>query len=49
VDNIFLGQFNNFIINGDYVNAARIASMSPGALLRNAETINKFKGLLQQA
>jgi clathrin heavy chain len=49
VDNIFLGQFNNFIINGDYVNAARIASMSPGALLRNAETINKFKGLPQLA
>ena len=36
VDNIFLGQFNNFIINGDYTNAAKIASMSPGTLLRNA-------------
>lgn len=47
VDNIFLGQFNNFIISGDYANAARIASMSPGTLLRNADTINKFKGLPQ--
>jgi len=47
VDNIFLGQFNNFIISGDYANAAKIASMSPGTLLRNAETINKFKGLPQ--
>ena len=47
VDNIFLGQFNNFIINGDYANASKIASMSPGTLLRNAETINKFKGLPQ--
>lgn len=35
VDNIFLGQFNNFIINNDYQNAAKIASMSPGTLLRN--------------
>ncbi len=47
VDNIFLGQFNNFIINGDYANAAKIASMSPGTLLRNSDTINKFKGLPQ--
>ena len=47
VDNSFLGQFNNFIINGDYANAVRIVSMSPGALLRNTETINKFKGLPQ--
>lgn len=35
VDNIFLGQFNNFIVNGDYSSAAKIASMSPGTLLRN--------------
>ncbi len=35
LDNIFLGQFNNFIVNGDYQNAAKIASMSPGNLLRN--------------
>lgn len=48
VDNIFLGQFNNYIVSGDYSNAARIASMSPGALLRNADTINKFKSLPQQ-
>jgi clathrin heavy chain len=36
LENIFLGQFNNFIISGDYANAAKIASMSPGTLLRNA-------------
>ena len=47
VDNIFIGQFNNFIVSGDYQNAAKIASMSPGTLLRNAETINKFKQLPQ--
>jgi clathrin heavy chain len=47
VDNIFLGQFNNFIVNGDYQNAAKIASMSPGTLLRNEQTIQKFKGFPQ--
>jgi len=47
VDNIFLGQFNNFLINGDYQNAAKIASMSPGTLLRNEQTIQKFKSLPQ--
>lgn len=47
VDNIFLGQFNNFIISGDYQNAAKIASMSPGTLLRNEQTIQKFKSLPQ--
>jgi len=47
VDNIFMGQFNNYIINGDYANAAKIASMSPGALLRNENTIQKFKSLPQ--
>lgn len=47
VDNIFLGQFNNFIVSGDYANAAKIASMSPGNLLRNADTIQKFKQLPQ--
>ena len=47
VDNIFMGQFNNFIVNGDYQNAAKIASMSPGTLLRNEQTIQKFKGFPQ--
>lgn len=47
VDNIFMNQFNNFLISGDYANAAKIASMSPGTLLRNQETIQKFKGLPQ--
>lgn len=47
VDNIFLGQFNNYLINGDYQNAAKIASMSPGTLLRNEQTIQKFKSLPQ--
>lgn len=44
---MFVNQFNNFLISGDYGNAAKIASMSPGTLLRNNETIQKFKGLPQ--
>jgi clathrin heavy chain len=47
VDNMFLNQFNNYLVNGDYANAAKIASMSPGTLLRNSETIQKFKNLPQ--
>lgn len=47
VDNMFIHQFNNFLVQGDYGNAAKIASMSPGTLLRNQETINKFKTLPQ--
>ena len=35
VDNMFMSQFNNYIVGGDYANAAKIASMSPGTLLRN--------------
>ncbi len=45
MDNLFVNQFNNFFVTGDYANAAKIAGMSPGNLIRNAETINKFKGL----
>ena len=45
LENMFMSQFNNFLVSGDYANAAKIASMSPGTLLRNAETIQKFKGL----
>lgn len=47
LENMFMSQFNNFLVSGDYANAAKIASMSPGTLLRNAETIQKFKGLPQ--
>lgn len=35
VDGMFTHQFNNFLIQGDYASAAKIASMSPGTLLRN--------------
>jgi hypothetical protein len=31
------------MIEGDYAKAAQMAAIAPGTLLRNTETINKFK------
>lgn len=45
VDNMFIEQFNALLISGDYAGAAQIAAQSPGALIRNQETIQKFKNL----
>jgi clathrin heavy chain len=47
LDNIFVEQFNMALLSGDYAGAARIASKSPGNLIRNQDTINKFKQLPQ--
>lgn len=47
-DNLFNELFNNMIVNGNYQGAAKIASQAPGTLLRNPETINKFKNLQTQ-
>jgi clathrin heavy chain len=47
VDNMFIEQFNTLLISGDYAGAAQVASQSPGALIRNQETIQKFKSLPQ--
>ena len=47
LDNIFVEQFNMALLSGDYAGAARIAAKSPGALIRNQDTINKFKQLPQ--
>lgn len=44
---MFLEQFNILLMKGDYAAAAKIASSSPGTLLRNQETINKYKSLNQ--
>jgi clathrin heavy chain len=38
-------QFNRLLIGGDYANAAKLASSAPGTLLRNTDTINRFKTL----
>lgn len=42
-DNIFVEQFNRLLVAGDIANAAKIAASAPGTLLRNPETIAKFK------
>jgi clathrin heavy chain len=47
VENMFIEQFNTLLISGDYAGAAQVASQSPGALIRNQETIQKFKSLPQ--
>ena len=46
---MFLDQFNRSLIGGDYAGAAKIAAGAPGTLLRNQETINKFKNLQPQS
>ncbi|EGR33608.1 clathrin heavy chain, putative [Ichthyophthirius multifiliis] len=43
VDGMFTEQFNKFLMSGDYAKAAQIAASAPGELLRNAQTISKFK------
>lgn len=39
----FTNGFNQAMIEGDYAKAAQMAAIAPGTLLRNTETINKFK------
>lgn len=38
-------QFNMSLASNDYAGAARAARDAPGTLLRNQDTINKFKAL----
>jgi clathrin heavy chain len=42
---MFTEQFNRALISGDYKQAAGIAAQAPGDLLRNQQTIQRFKGL----
>jgi len=44
-DNMFRDQFNRFWLSNDFANASKIAALSPGETIRNAETIAKFKAL----
>lgn len=44
-DDVFMAQFNTCLATGDYAGAARAARDAPGTLLRNQDTINKFKSL----
>lgn len=47
-DNLFVDLFNNMLVSGNYQGAAKIAAQAPGTLLRNPDTINKFKNLQAQ-
>jgi clathrin heavy chain len=47
-DETFVNQFNMLLAQSDYAGAARVAKAAPGDLLRNMETINKFKSLAPQ-
>lgn len=40
-------MFNQKLAAGDYTGAATVARDAPGTLLRNQDTINKFKSLPQ--
>ena len=44
-DDVFMQQFNMALASSDYAGAAKVAKDAPGTLLRNVETINKFKSL----
>jgi len=46
-DDLFLLMFNQKLAASDYAGAASVAKDAPGTLLRNIETINKFKSLPQ--
>ncbi|CAK75677.1 unnamed protein product (macronuclear) [Paramecium tetraurelia] len=47
-DNMFVDQFNKAILSGDALSAAKIAASAPGTVLRNPESIAKFKQMQQQ-
>ena len=44
-DDLFLLMFNQKLAASDYAGAAQVAKDAPGTLLRNMDTINKFKAL----
>eukprot|EP00824_Muranothrix_gubernata_P013157 TRINITY_DN2754_c0_g1_i2.p1 TRINITY_DN2754_c0_g1~~TRINITY_DN2754_c0_g1_i2.p1 ORF type:complete len:1581 (-),score=427.08 TRINITY_DN2754_c0_g1_i2:505-4755(-) len=46
-DELFVKQFNQLLAQADYSGAARVAISAPGDLLRNMNTINKFRTLPQ--
>ena len=44
----FVQRFNTFMMNGQHKEAAEVVAVSPGTILRNKETIEKFKALPKQ-
>ncbi|KAJ5895242.1 clathrin heavy chain [Penicillium taxi] len=47
VDHLYQQQFDNFISQGNYPEAAKVAANSPRGFLRTPETINRFKAAPQ--
>eukprot|EP00742_Colponemidia_sp_Colp-10_P000714 GILJ01000776.1.p1 GENE.GILJ01000776.1~~GILJ01000776.1.p1 ORF type:complete len:1719 (+),score=373.80 GILJ01000776.1:96-5252(+) len=47
-DDLFVQNFNRLLAAGDYKGAAAVAGSAPGTVLRNSDTINKFKSLPAQ-
>ena len=47
-DDMFMLMFNQKLAAADYAGAANVAKDAPGTLLRNVDTINRFKALPQQ-
>jgi clathrin heavy chain len=48
-DEVFIAMFNQKLMSNDYAGAAIVAKDAPGTLLRNQDTINRFKSLPQAA
>ena len=48
MESSFVDQFNRLLVAGDVLNASKIAASAPGTLLRNPETIAKFKQIPAQ-
>mmetsp|Transcript_10294 Transcript_10294/g.24653 ORF Transcript_10294/g.24653 Transcript_10294/m.24653 type:complete len:1703 (-) Transcript_10294:71-5179(-) len=44
-DELYVAQFNELFAAGNYEGAAKIAAKSPGATLRNSETIRRYQSL----
>lgn len=44
----FVQKFNTFMMNGQYKEASEVVAASPGNILRNKETIEKFRALPKQ-
>jgi clathrin heavy chain len=45
----YIQKFNTFMMSGQHKEAAEVVASSPGTILRNRETIEKFKQLPKQA
>ena len=44
-ENFYFEEFNRLFSSGNYDEASKFVATSPGVLLRNIDTINKFRNL----